>query len=545
MTINEKKIPAALFLLFACLYFFLLGHHGLMEPDEGRYSEIPREMIVTGDWVTPRQNGVLYFEKPVLHYWLTAAAFKALGQNEFASRFWPALLGLLTLPLVFYMGKNIYGHTRAGLLSGCVLGTTLLHFALSRINLTDMTLSFFITLSLMGLWLSQKNRRWLLLFYAAMALALLTKGLVGMVLPCGIAFWYILLTRQWRLIRDYFYIPGILLFFAISIPWFWIVCQRNPDFFHFFFIQEHFLRYTTRIHDRYEPMWFFLPILLAALIPWTGWLPATYRSARAHWKEQKKTTVFLLCWSFVILFFYSLSSSKLIPYILPCLPPLALLIGGAIHTALEEGNKGVLRYGFIGSIFLCLPLALAFLIYPFMQHRIPQEQVIPIGIALALCLLGGALLPLFFLRKNRPMHAVWVQVTAAFLFCLCAVPLFGIIAEDRSAKGLAAFVEKRLYPGDLLAQYATFDQGLPFYLKRRMALVDYKGELAFGAQFPTAKDWFFTREEFEKYRKKRGVLLVMKKRDLDEFFSNGVPEGIITEFYRNYALISYPLEVAP
>ena len=142
MTVTEKKITAALFLLFFCLYFLLLGHHGLMEPDEGRYSEIPREMIATGDWVTPRQNGVLYFEKPVLHYWLTAAAFKALGQNEFASRFWPALLGLLTLPLVFYMGKSIYGGTRAGILSGCVLGTTLLHFALSRINLTDMTLSF-------------------------------------------------------------------------------------------------------------------------------------------------------------------------------------------------------------------------------------------------------------------------------------------------------------------------------------------------------------------------------------------------------------------
>lgn len=543
MIINEKKVPAALFLLFACLYFFLLGQHGLMEPDEGRYSEIPREMLATGDWVTPRQNGVLYFEKPALHYWLTAAAFKAFGQNEFASRFWPALLGLLTLPLVFYMGKNIHGGARAGLLSASILGTSLLHFALSHINLTDMTLSFFIALSLMGLWLSAANRRWLLLFYAGMALGVLTKGLVGIVLPCGIAFWYILLTRQWGLVRRYVYIPGILLFFALTVPWFWVVCKRNPDFFHFFFIQEHFLRYTTRIHDRYEPVWFFLPILLVALVPWTGWLPSALSFARARRKDQGSPSLFLLCWCLVILFFYSVSSSKLIPYILPCLPPLALLIGGAIHAALERGDCKALRRGVIASALLNAPLILALLIYPFAQDRLAKELVVPIGIALALCLLGGAILPLVYLRKNQPTRAVWAQVAAAFLFCLCALPLFGVIAQDRSAKGVAAFIEKRLHPGDLLAQYATFDQGLPFYLKRRMALVEYKGELEFGSRFPTAKNWFFTREEFEAYRKKRGVLLVIKKRDMERFFDKGTPEGIITEFYRGYAIISYPMEV--
>lgn len=511
-----------------------------MEPDEGRYAQIPYEMLRTGDWVTPRQNEVLYFEKPVLHYWLTAIAFKIFGLNEFAARFWPALFGLLSIPITFFLGSRIYANRRAGEIAAVILGTSLLHLALSRINLTDMTLSFFLLLSLCGLWLGSSTRGWLLLFYAGMACALLSKGLVGVVLPCGIAFWYIVLTRQWRLIRQYLYIPGIFLFAVIAVPWFWLVCQRNPDFFHFFFIREHFLRYTTDMHDRYEPFWFFLPILLAALVPWTGWLPSVFRFIKTRWTPHKNSHVFLLSWCFVILFFYSLSSSKLIPYILPCLPPIALLMGGAIHTAIQNNDTAFLRKGLRESFGLNVVFALAFGVYPFFQDKIPIKSVAPIGLTLSIALFFSGLIALHTLKKN-PFRAIQTQMLGAFFFCLFTLPLFGLVAYDRSAKDLAAFIEKRLYPGDLLAEYQSFDQALPFYLKRRLALVDYKGELEFGSQFPEAKDWFFTKESFYEFKKTRGVLLVMEKDAVPRFWDGKPPEGAIVEDFRNYTVMYFPM----
>ncbi|GAB1427419.1 hypothetical protein MASR2M17_08450 [Aminivibrio sp.] len=284
-----KILLLILVLLSLTLYFRGLGDHGLLEPDEGRYSEIPREMMESGDFVTPRLNYVKYFEKPVLSYWLTAGAFALFGENEFAGRFWPALLALGGALFTWMLARFLYGRETA-LLSSVILVTSLVYFAIGQINITDMPLSFFLTMALTGFYLGlEKDRRYYLLFYAGMALAILTKGLIGIVLPGGIIFWYMILTRKWRIPRSALYLPGIILFFALVLPWFVEVCRRNSDFFYFFFVQEHFLRYATKMHGRYEPFWFFIPILLAGLFPWTGLLPGALRSAKpASWRALKE-----------------------------------------------------------------------------------------------------------------------------------------------------------------------------------------------------------------------------------------------------------------
>jgi 4-amino-4-deoxy-L-arabinose transferase-like glycosyltransferase len=281
-----KKITQPFVLLGATLivgaFFSGLGSYGLIDPDEGRYAEIAREMLETGDFVTPRLNYVKYFEKPVLHYWLTAAAFALFGQNEFAARLIPTLCALGGTYLAFVLARRRWG-LEAGFYTVVILSTSLLWFAISRLNILDMTVSFFITLSLAGFWKGcgeEDSRRNLLLFYVGMAFATLSKGLIGIVLPGGVVFWYILLTRRWKLILRTLYGPGIMLFFLLTVPWFWAICRVNNDFFYFFFVQEHFLRYTTLIHDRYEPFWFFVPILAAGLIPWTGLLPDMFRTIR-------------------------------------------------------------------------------------------------------------------------------------------------------------------------------------------------------------------------------------------------------------------------
>ena len=184
---DKRNLKYFILISFAILYFLQLGSHGLMNPDEGRYAEIPREMLESGDFLTPRLNYVLYFEKPHLHYWLTAASFLVFGQNEFAARFTPALLAFLTIMITWFVARKFEDENTANL-SAIILGTSGLFFAISRINIIDMTLSFFLTLSLFSFYVFYKEnkKRWLYIFYIALALATLSKGLVGVVLPGGV-----------------------------------------------------------------------------------------------------------------------------------------------------------------------------------------------------------------------------------------------------------------------------------------------------------------------------------------------------------------------
>ncbi len=274
MEFSQKKkrfIVIGIAILILTVYFVPLGWHGLLEPDEGRYSEIPREMVESGDFVTPRLNYVKYFEKPVLLYWMNAASFMAFGENEFAARFPTALSGVLGALVTALLCSAVFGR-RAGVIAGAVTALSLLYFAIGTITLTDMPLSLFLTAALSAFYYGhiKNDRRWFLAFYASVALGLLAKGLIAIVLPGGIIFWYIIFTKKWRLILDALYLPGIALFFLIAFPWFYMVSKENPDFLYFFFVREHFLRYATKIHSRYEPFWFFILMIPVGLMPWTG-----------------------------------------------------------------------------------------------------------------------------------------------------------------------------------------------------------------------------------------------------------------------------------
>ena len=192
---KKKLIVLAIAALILMVYFVPLGWHGLLEPDEGRYSEIPREMVETGDFVTPRLNYVKYFEKPVLLYWMNAASFMAFGENEFAARFPTALSGVLGALITALLCASVFGK-RAGAIAGAVTALSLLYFAIGTITLTDMPLSLFLTAALSAFYYGhiKNDRRWFLAFYASVALGLLAKGLVAIVLPGGIIFWYIIFT---------------------------------------------------------------------------------------------------------------------------------------------------------------------------------------------------------------------------------------------------------------------------------------------------------------------------------------------------------------
>jgi 4-amino-4-deoxy-L-arabinose transferase-like glycosyltransferase len=524
---KTQKFTLAWAVLMVWVFFFGLGDYGLIDPDEGRYAEIAREMLETGDFVTPRLNYVKYFEKPVLHYWLTAAAFAVLGQNEFAARLTPVLCALGGVWAAFILARRRWGPD-AGLYAAVVLSTSLLWFAVARLSILDMTVSFFITLSLAGFWKGcgeEESRRYLTLFYAGMAFATLSKGLIGIVLPGGIAFWYILLTRRWRLILRALYWPGIGLFFLLTVPWFWAVCQENGDFFYFFFVQEHFLRYTTSMHGRYQPFWFFVPILAAGLVPWTGLLPDIFRTIRAEagsgdarqGEERNKGRsfgLFLGLWFAVPFAFFSLSNSKLIPYVLPCLPPLAIL-GGRVLSSIAEGNgPAAKRLICIGGVFLSF-VAIGGIVYPLIDKNSGTAlffYTLPASASLALFVFCGVL----FYRRLEPVKIVH----GLCLLALINVPVFSrgfAINTLNSYKEPAAAIEERAGPEDVVVSYREIAQGLGFYLKRRIVLANAVGELEFGARQEKDPRWFIDSQGLKDlWFGKERVFLVTEKKHREE-----------------------------
>ncbi|MBQ9527417.1 MAG: glycosyltransferase family 39 protein [Fretibacterium sp.] len=501
---------ALLSFLVLAVYFHGLGSYGFLDPDEGRYAEIPREMIESGDFVTPRLNYVKYFEKPVLHYWLTAGAFLLCGENEFGGRLIPVLMGLGGCLLAFCVARRVTGNGRASWSSALMLATSILWYVLSRINLTDMTLTFFFTLALLGyrLWLDGEQRRWLLLFYAGMALATLTKGLVGVVLPGGIAVLHLAFTRQWRSLPRLFSPLAIALYFAITVPWFWAVCRANADFFDFFFIREHLLRYLTTVHDRYEPVWFFIPIILAAFVPWTGML---WDAARAAFGKcaliSRDDGIFLGLWAALPFVFFSLSSSKLIPYILPCMPPAAVLIGAAMETA---DRRSVLCFIGLNAIIL-LPLALTGFLWPLFSTDLRVMSMISPALMLSAGLLAFWGTSFLLLRGADWARALLCLLGLLILFAVS--PAFRIEANMLSRRDIAACVPEG---AEDVVVYQSLMQGMPFYLGRRVVTADILNELSFGAEQESDPRWFISKEQLHRlWASPRRVLVVVEDEDRD------------------------------
>lgn len=501
------------------LYLAPLGSYPLMEPDEGRYAEIPREMVESGDFVTPRLNYVKYFEKPVLLYWANAANFILFGENEFAARLFPALCALGGVFVTAAFGASLYGR-RAGFIAGAVTATSLLYFAIGTINITDMPLTFFLTLAFASFYTARTSgrKRWYVVFYLASALAVLTKGLVGVFLPGLVIFVYILLTREWRLFVEPLYLPGLLLFFAACVPWFWLVCRENPDFFRFFFVQEHFLRYTTKMHGRYEPFWFFLPLLPAGLAPWTAFLPSllsrrsVIRAPRCD--SERRANIYLLLWAGLILLFFSMSDSKLIPYIVPCLPPIAVLIGADIDRMIAErqwhggalawlaGEAVLLGGGLVAAAALCGDYA-------------DTAQTMRVVVKAVPALAAMPLLAWFFTSRGRGDfdRAAKALVLCALLFTWGLQGLYSIIAPTRTLKNVAELVNAERRGGETIAVYDEVAQGLSFYCRARVMTVGELGELEYGAKQPEGEGWFPDRSWFLRIWDSgaRDIILVVEK----------------------------------
>lgn len=491
-------------LIFAALFFFLLGSRPLSNPDEGRYSEIPREMLETGDYVTPRLDGVKYFEKPPLVYWLTAAAFRVGGVNEFTARFWPALFALAGVLMTYSAGRALYGRA-TGIYSAATLGVSLLYYGLSRLIVLDLAVGFFISAALFSFIVAIEkppgaNRRWLFMaFYAAMGLGLLSKGLIAFVLPGAAMFFWVLLLNRWSRLRPLYPFSGSLLLLAIALPWHVLAAQRNPDFLSFYFVHEHFQRFTSTVHDRAEPWWYFLAVFAVGFLPGTFFVWSSAReNFRGGWAQRANaaTAWFLLIWIVAIVGFFSASHSKLIPYIIPVFPAAAVLVGHYLSKILAAERPNLRPHLFAYAAFVAI-IGVAFPLIRLSKDPTLQTELRLWQFALGAILILGALAVSWFAIRGRTRAGLLAALAAHVSLLLFVNPIAGRV-DKRSTKLLAAELDRYLEPQHTVYSYHDYFQDIPVYLGRTIDVVSYKGELAFGiaAEPATTGPHFIDDQEF-------------------------------------------------
>ena len=511
-----------LFLLTALisLFFgFMLGNRPLSVPDEGRYVEIPREMVATGDYLTPRLNGVKYFEKPVLFYWLEGFSIKLFGLKGFALRLWPALFALTGCLVIYGSGLRLFGR-RTGLISATVLATSLLYYALSRAIILDMPVSVLLSGALLCFLLGTheppglRRRLFMWGFYSLAALAVMTKGLIGILIPGMVIGVWIILLGEWRVLKTMYLPSGLLLFLLIAAPWHILVDRANPEFFDFYFIHEHFLRYITKIHGRYKPAWFFVPVVLLGLFPWSAFLiQAVKHNLPPSWRErhEHRDTLFLLLWAGLVFLFFSASSSKLIPYILPVFPPLSLLIGRYLAEAWDRRDFPGIRAGYAVLLIVTLGLTVALIALPHYQASPDVQKLGKSPYMFAAILITGTAVT-WFMSRRKNFRWAFLSLTVTTVFFSIVVNAATSFADMRSSKSLVVVLKQRLQPGDEVASYDTYYQDLPVYLERRITVVNWKGELEFGTTVEDTSQWMVDETIFWKRWDGPSTIYMLAKR---------------------------------
>lgn len=530
-----------LFFAVALIWFSNLEYRLLAKPDEGRYAEIPREMVASSDWVTPRLNNLKYFEKPPLQYWATAVAYEAFGEHQWTSRLWAALTGFLGLLLTWYTGARLFGRTAASYAT-VLLGSSLLYVGMAHINTLDMGVTFFVTLGLFAVTLAQHNpysvpqrRSWMLLAWAAMALAVLSKGLMGIILPGTALFIYIGIQREWSLLKRLHLVSGLLLFLAICAPWFYLVMKANPEFFQRFFIYEHYTRFTTKDLGRYQPWYYFVPILILGAMPWTmlmfDTLVRVWRDS-VHAVREFNPERFLLVWIVFVYVFFSVSGSKLPSYLLPMFPPMALLMGQRL-ASIEPQRL-------FRQLLPMLALAgLAVSFAPMMPKLAdyPEQAVLYAAYArwlegAALIWLAALLLGSLWLRNGRKFAAVLAISLGSLLAYQVALSGYNAAASERNARHIAEAIQPLVKPDMPLYQVWTYEQTIDFYLKRTFTLVQFRDELAFGIDQEPER-WIADLNKFALiWRAQPEALALMPVYAYPELQKLGLPMRVVYQDYQ-------------
>jgi len=513
---------AAVLALSLAVCMFHLGSFGLWEPDEARYAEIGREMLQSGNLLVPHLNYVAYVEKPPLLYWLTALSYWILGVSEFAARLPVALSAIAGILATYFFALRAFGRRHA-ILAGAILATTPLYALMAQVLTTDMTLTALVTIATFSLYLHwQEGGRWCWLAYVAMGLAVMTKGPVGAALPILSTLMWLAFRRELRgAIARFRAIPGLLITMLIAAPWFILMTIREPGFADFYFVGEHIRRVFETDYSHSEAFYFYIPVLAIGLLPWSLLVPFL------TWRESARNPArgFCVVAAGVTVVAFSCSSAKLIPYVLPAVPPLAVLIADGLvscawpaaesRAARRPPDSRILIESGPMLVLLGAGVIVAAIAAP--EFRTPYVMVVrsvlyAIG---AILLVGGAVTTTMFATRRTAAGLGAIIVTLAI--ALIAGGWARMEAEPmRSYAALSRAIAAKAPDANIIC-YHRYVQSLPFYNRKRVVLVGGRTELDFGARFdPDAHEWFMNNDEqmFRQWEQPGPVVVVLDAIDL-------------------------------
>jgi len=521
--------------MFGALFAWRLGSAPLVNPDEGRYAEVPREMLASGDWVTPRLNGVPYFEKPPLVYWAVAACERFLGPSEWSVRLTPALFAVGGILMAYGAARRLYGRD-AGFWAAVVLGTSLLYMAMGHLVGLDVAVSVLMSATLFCFVLGVEEppgwrRRWLFYgLYASAALATLTKGLMGFLITGAVMLLWLALVDQWKRLRPLHFPSGIAIFLAIAAPWHVLVAGRNPGWAHFYLVYEHWERFFEKGHGRYQPFWFFVPVLLLGLFPWTGFLWGAFRDALAGgWSRRRENAQawFFAIWAAFIFLFFSKSQSKLIPYILPVFPPLAVVVGRwlaatlPLQDAFARMRLGLRTFGFLSGL-LAAGMCVAVLRPGLIREASQASELRPYAYVMAAILCVGGIRAMIPRPGEGAARGAVIAMTTTFAFLMGVLLLAMPIIDVRSSRDVALAARGIVRPGEPVYCYHGFFHDFTYYSGNVAGLVNYTDELELQFLGPGERaSRFIDDAEFRREWAGEGrIFAVARIRDAAELFAD-------------------------
>ena len=516
--------------LSAMVFYSFLGVRTLSVPDEGRYVSIALEMLRTGDWTVPRLNGVQYLYKPPLFYWLNAISLSLVDNIMVASRLVPATIGWITVLFTYGVAKRFYNKDVA-MYSALFLSLSLIWYVGGRSVNLDLAVAGFTVWAMFCYILGfdekcrYKRNIYLYAMYIFSAMAVLTKGFMGIVIPGAVFFLHIALTNNWRVLSRLNIPTGIILFFIIIMPWHIMMNIANSEWFDFYIIREHFLRFFTKVHARYAPMWYFIPILALGIMPFGAFVMQPLLQIKKYWNNRFKNSaidLYLWLWFVFTFAFFSVSSSKLPLYILPIIPALAILVARFMVSYIkgEHGRcvkiSSVLYFVFTGI------LGGAFLLFQIFPGLVPDTE--NASLAEDLAVMGK---PLWFFAGGLFFHSLVSTVcvymdkrrSAIILAGLLYLPvIFSLnyivqnVNEKSSYELVQVLKEHRVDNAEVATK--IFVEDLPAYLNENISVINYSGESRYFLHYEDISNRYYDNTEFSRrWNSDKKMFLITKNRE--------------------------------
>lgn len=524
----------------------------MIVPDETRYTEIPREMLSTGNWVVPRYDGLRYFEKPPLGYWVNAASIHVFGENTFGARLPGALEAALTSLLVFLFARATFRSRKLALYATLIHMTFFEVFVIGTINVLDSLLTLLLSAGIASFYLAaqEERRRRALLFWVSsgvfLGLAFLAKGFLAWAVPVIILVPWMLWHGKWRTLITYGWLV-LLVAVLVAAPWSIMVQLQASDFWRYFFWVEHIRRFTASNAQHEAPFYYFMVVLPILAFPWLTFLPAAICGLRKKTADTSNTQLlrFLWLWFLMPFLFFSASKGKLETYILPCFPPLAILISAGLERYFQQPRSKLFKAGIVVNL-VCIAGALAALIVTQTLHsdtalygKHETLKYIVMALTLGIVLAVGII-------SLRMKHHHRLLITATAIVPIMMVAQFAFPEQAMKYKSPGILLQRHIkeIPGDAVVISDAYIIGsVALALNRQDIYLSSNGELSYGLSYPDAKGRLLTKSSFKELLRKNRYTHDVVIALSDSYNSELVPE--IPSYAAKYSYGIFDLWIIP